>query len=174
MSEDYPIRDALDAGCKMWRQYTLDLIRTHTPYTTRDLTIGCPDCEQPENWPVGRWAVAGMVLLYVIMCAQVAGRWPTITSFFRCGPCNHARGGAELSRHLYMTKNIDGEHGKPYGAADIQWDSEGPAERVFNAYSTIADRLRRFLGWRVGLGMRIYGRRLHIDLRQSDWRDDAR
>jgi len=94
------------------------------------------------------------------------GGWPTLTSALRCWPCNRRRGGAERSRHLGQRSG-----GEPYAAVDVQWQTVAPAQRL---YALAVDgrfqrMFRRWTGTRLGIGLIFYGRRIHLDVRESDY-----
>lgn len=72
-----------------------------------------------------------------------------------------------------MTENLQGQRGAPYIAVDLDWSgATTPPARVWRNRQKIANFVEDRLG--LGIGLIIYGDRLHLDLRRSTWFDDER
>lgn len=61
--------------------------------------------------------------------------------------------------------------GKKYGAFDFQWQTTAEAQRLYQMARTgaLQDAFRRWIGADVGVGLIFYGRRIHADVRESDY-----
>jgi hypothetical protein len=159
------------------RSYLISLIETFTPYSKGVLIAGCEEyCRGVDQWPINLVLNYVWGTLWFLFLRAHVGAWPEVTSAHRCGPCNEERGGASLSRHLGGQPVEPGSdvRGEPYAAYDIQWPTALYAEWIWDRRQKLADRFREWSGWDRGVGIIIYGRRLHIDLRDRDYFEDKR
>ena len=138
--------------------------------TAADLVKGCPECSGPGNWPEDRAIIYAYLVIAIYGLTNVVGEPPKITSGYRCAPCNERRGGAKRSRHLAGTSG-----GADYGAVDIQW-GPGKIGVLLDNLTEIPAFVRAVTGLDIGVGVIAYkgSRRLHLDLRASDYVSDQR
>lgn len=146
-------------------------------YTWNVLNIGCEsECAHPRRWDAKRLYQYALLTLVIQLVSNIAQAYPSLTSMFRCPPCNDRRGGVKGSRHLAETGQ-----GKAYSAGDLQWKTTGPVSKLLPYLQKYDDR-HTYLGklvrdWfasmglpsDIGIGVIIYGRRIHLDIRTYDY-----